>query len=102
MRMASARSPRTRTSNTDPSTVTRWLSFGGEATCRSYGVDAGALLHDPHALQTRIQAAIPERHRTFLTNLRRTFLLEQRDPDHHQDVGLLVSLIFCTFVKEYQ
>ncbi|MEM8663141.1 MAG: metallophosphoesterase family protein [Pseudomonadota bacterium] len=59
----------------DVDALHRWLSFGGEATCRSYGVDAVELLHDPLALQTRLQAALPPAHRSFLSALPRQFAL---------------------------
>ncbi len=50
----------------------RWMSFGGEATCRSYGVEPADHPQNPHALQTLMQAALPETHRAFLSNLGRT------------------------------
>ena len=56
----------------DASMLPRWLSFGGEATCRSYGVDPAEHAHNPHALQTLMQAALPPAHRAFLSGLART------------------------------
>ena len=53
----------------DSSTVMRWMTFGGDATCRSYGVDDPALFHNPPALQPMLQAALPDTHRDFLNGL---------------------------------
>ncbi|WMS42116.1 metallophosphoesterase family protein [Acuticoccus sp. MNP-M23] len=56
----------------DGSMLPRWLSFGGEATCRSYGVDPAEHPQNPHAVQTLLQAALPPTHRAFLSNLSRS------------------------------
>ena len=53
----------------DSSTVMRWMTFGGEATCRSYGLEDRQLFHNPLALQPMMQAALPETHRDHLNAL---------------------------------
>ncbi len=53
----------------DSGAVVRWMSFGGDATCRSYGLDDPNLFHNPPALQPMLQAALPETHREFLNGL---------------------------------
>lgn len=53
----------------DPNAVLRWMTFGGDAACRSYGLEEQQLFHNPLALQPMLQAALPETHRTFLNGL---------------------------------
>lgn len=53
----------------DPGQVLRWMTFGGEATCRSYGLEDRQLFHNPLALQPMLQAALPETHRDYLNAL---------------------------------
>lgn len=53
----------------DSAAVMRWMTFGGDATCRSYGLDDPSLLHNPPALQPMLQAALPDTHRDFLNGL---------------------------------
>jgi len=53
----------------DTGAVLRWITFGGDATCRSYGVEDAALFHNPHALQPMLLAALPESHQAFLLGL---------------------------------
>ena len=55
-----------------PEMEVRWMPFGGAATCRSYGIDADGLAHNPKAIQTQLQAAVPEHHRRFLSALPRS------------------------------
>lgn len=53
----------------DSAAVMRWMTFGGDATCRSYGLEDRSLFHNPLALQPMLRAALPETHREFLLTL---------------------------------
>lgn len=53
----------------DTGAVLRWMTFGGDATCRSYGVEDPALFHQPQALRPMLLAALPEHHLAFLHGL---------------------------------
>ncbi|MEM8663675.1 MAG: metallophosphoesterase family protein [Pseudomonadota bacterium] len=53
----------------DPAAFARWLTFGGDATCRGYGIDVDRHAHNPAALQPLLLAALPETHGNFLNNL---------------------------------
>lgn len=54
----------------DGNLMSRWLfSFGGDATLRSYGLDAHEYAHQPQAMQPLARAVIPERDVALLRNL---------------------------------
>ena len=55
----------------DAHLVHRWLTFGGEATCLSYGLDVDVAGRDPQALQPWLNSALPTAHRDFLFSLPR-------------------------------
>ena len=54
----------------DPLAMAGWLSWGGAATLRSYGIHAGVIAsrQELQALRDRLEAALPPQHREFLAN----------------------------------
>lgn len=54
---------------TDPGMIPAWLSFGGDATLRGYGIDPDAHRHDPRALQPLLVSVLPPEHLLFLSRL---------------------------------
>ncbi|MEM8552779.1 MAG: metallophosphoesterase family protein [Pseudomonadota bacterium] len=55
----------------DTAAMERWMSFGGEATMRSYGIDPHLSHRQPAALQPLLHAALPPAHLRFLESLPR-------------------------------
>ncbi|MEM0906925.1 MAG: metallophosphoesterase [Pseudomonadota bacterium] len=53
----------------DQAALMRWLSFGGDETCLSYGLDEAAVRHEPQALQTLLHTVVPPEHQAFLSGL---------------------------------
>lgn len=50
----------------DASALDAWLSFGGEATLDSYGIDSSLQWRDPEGLRRRMIESIPPAHLAFL------------------------------------
>ncbi|UOM34465.1 metallophosphoesterase family protein [Acuticoccus sp. I52.16.1] len=53
----------------DGTAMGRWLSFGGDATLRSYGIEPNEWAHDLQALQPVVQSLLPERDLALLAGL---------------------------------
>ena len=53
----------------DGTQMDRWLSFGGDATLRSYGIDPADHTNNPQAMQPLLQSVLPPEHLAFLSRL---------------------------------
>jgi serine/threonine protein phosphatase 1 len=77
-----------------------WLGWGGEATLASYGVEARFPYH-LDTLQEELAASLPDRHFTFLMNLklrhdegRYVFVHAGLDPNRHVDDQLEQDMLW--------